>query len=395
MKTPLSRREFLERTTPLAGVLLASGLALPAQARINPAPVAGVGGGRKLGLAVVGLGNFASFALSRIQRSTRTRITALVSGDATKAARVAADYGVASGHVYSYENFDRIADDPTIEAVYLCVPVGLHAEFAIRAMRAGKHVLSEKTLAATSAQAVEMLRVARESRRHLLIAYRTYFGPAYATLQEIVADGRYGRLAHIDVHKGFPMAHTAPGHWRFQRTLAGGGSLVDVGVYSVQAARLFARAMPTSVTAQVFSDPDDARYREVEDNIVFTLKFPDGTVASGSSSWSYQLQNRLRLGFTGAWVDLEPASPAIGQKLRIGLEGPRRIEEPPLEQVDQMPLMFDHLAAVVHDGAPAIVPASEGLKDLLVIEAIYAAAARGQETAVAALPAIHAADNHT
>jgi glucose-fructose oxidoreductase len=375
MPSPLRRREFLTKSVSALGLMLAAGVKLRADPAAPSTP-------RRLGLAVVGLGSFAAYAMPRIPRSGRVRITGLVSGDRAKAERVAVEHGVEVRHIYSYENFDRIADDPAIEAVYLCLPVGLHAEFAIRAMRAGKHVLSEKTLAANSAQAREMIRVSRETGRHLLVAYRTYFGPAYAALHELVRSGRYGRLVHIDAHKGFRMAQPA-GHWRFDPRLAGGGSLVDVGVYSVQAIRLFAGTMPVGVTAQIHSPPDDVRFRDVEDSVAFTLRFPHGITASGSSSWSYHLQNRLRLGFAEGWADLEPASPAIGHKLRLGAGPGHRLEEPPLEQVEQMPLMFDHLAAVVLDGAGPLVPATEGLKDLAIIEAIYAAAANGREVAVA------------
>src|SRR5690606_26548487 len=138
MTTPVTRRWFLSATG-----LAIPGLALAAPSRGDVGPT-----GRKLGIAVVGIGNFAGYALPRIAASARARVAGLVSGDRAKALRYAADYGVAERHVYDYGSFERIADDPDIDLVYLTLPVGLHAEYALRALAAGKHVLSEKTLAA-------------------------------------------------------------------------------------------------------------------------------------------------------------------------------------------------------------------------------------------------------
>jgi predicted dehydrogenase len=137
------------------------------------------------------------------------------------------------------------------------------------------------------------------------------------------------------------------------------------------------------VTAQRFS-PADPRFRTAEADIVFTLEFPGGVLATGSASWSYRLQNRLRVGFERAWVDLEPASPVIGQVLRVAAGQGHEAEVQPLEQVDQLPLMFDHVADVVLDHVPTSIPASEGLLDLQILEAIYAAAASGATTPVEA-----------
>ncbi len=362
-----TRRDFLK-----TGSLAAAALALKSRAVLADAAGSPAGPSRRIGIAVVGLGNFADIALPRIASSRRARITALVSRDGDKAKRYASIHGIDRQHLYTYDDFDRIAMDDTVDLVYLTLPVGLHAEFAIRAMKLGKHVLSEKTLAASVAQGEAMLAVARETGRHLMIAYRTCFGPAYAAVSALIEGGEHGRVVHVDAHKGFPIS--VPGdNWRFDRRLSGGGSLVDVGVYSIQAARMFGGGMPVEVSAQA-SSPRDRRFREVEDTIAFTLRFPNGVLASGSSSWSYRLQNRLRVGLERAWVDLEPASPLLNQVLTITtIEGGHAGESRPLPQQDQLPLMFDHMAEVIIDGLPSKVPAADGLSDLYIIDAIHRA----------------------
>lgn len=146
-----------------------------------------------------------------------------------------------------------------------------------------------------------------------------------------------------------------------------------------QAARLFAGAMPVRAAAQKFS-PQDPRFAAAEDTIVFTLEFPGGILATGSASWSYRLQNRLRVGLENAWLDLEPASPAVGQVLRIAGHGEPAGREHPLAQLEQLPLMFDHCADVVLNGAVPLIPASEGLLDMQIIDAIYRAAESGRVT---------------
>lgn len=338
------------------------------------------GGAQPLGIAVIGLGNFAQYVLPRLARSRRVRVTALVSGDREKARRLAAEHGVDAARVLDYASLERLRDDPGVGAVYVAVPVGLHAEYAIRALRMGKHVLTEKTMAASVTQARKMIEAADAAGRLLMVAYRARHDPFTQEAIRLARSRELGDLVSVTTEKGFPIGDAfGKGRWRLDPALAGGGSLVDIGIYSVQAARYLAGEEPVEVTATAHANRPSATGVTIDDDIAWTLHFPSGVLATGTASWRYALQNRYRAVFTNGWLELEPATSNGNLRMRVG-RGPRGevVEGRLLPQVDQIPLMFDHFAECVTAGRAAVTPGAEGVRDLEVIAALYESARTGR-----------------
>jgi glucose-fructose oxidoreductase len=372
----LSRREFLGSGSQAAAfTLLSTETSFPSSQPPED----------RVGVAVVGLGNFAQYVLPRLRGARRVRVAALVSGSPDTARRLAGGHGVPENRIYSYESFDRLAEARDVHAVYIALPVGLHAEYAMRALRLGKHVLTEKTMAASVEQGRAMVAAARSAGRVLMVAYRARFDTYNQAAMRMARQRELGEVVAITAHKGFALG-SAVGQrgWRTQRSLAGGGTLVDIGIYSVQAARYLAGEEPVEVTAISRSTIGDPRFREVEEDMTWSLRFPGGALASCSASWRYALQNRYRVACTEGWFELEPATSNGNLRLRVG-RGNRGevVEERMLPQVDQIPLMFDHFAECVREGKAPLTPGEEGLRDLEVIAAIYEAAASGRAVRLA------------
>lgn len=373
------------RRTLIAGAglaTLAASLPGTAKAATQKEPQKTRGTSSHLGVAIVGLGGYGRFALERLADARTARPAGIVTGRPDAARDIARQLGIAEDAIYGYEDYERIAEDRRIHALHLCLPVGLHAEHARRAFAAGKHVLCEKPLAGSVAEATAMAQAARVAGRVLMPAYRAWFSGAIAEVRRRIAEGTHGALVSIDTHKGFSMS-LPEGNWRFDPALSGGGCLTDIGIYSVQLQRWFGGGLPRRVVAQAYSAPGDPRYRQVESDIQWLAEFDGGVLATGSASWRYRLQNRARLGFADAWLDLDPATPAIGERLRLGLDAPGRIEELMLPLRDQLPRMYDAFAEACLGRTSVPVPVEEGIDDLRMIRAIREAAATGRPVELA------------
>ncbi|MBX9616834.1 MAG: Gfo/Idh/MocA family oxidoreductase, partial [Caulobacteraceae bacterium] len=229
-----SRRELLAAGA--GGAVALSGL---------PAFAAGQGEGRKPGYAIVGLGMYADVILPRFAECRQSRLTALVSGSMDKARAWGARWGVPERGLYTYETFDTIRDNPDVDIVYVILPNGMHHEYTLRAAAAGKHVMCEKPMANTAAEAESMIAACRAAGRKLMIGYRSHFEPANREAMRIVRDGELGRARMVTAETGFNIGD--PAQWRLNRALAGGGSLMDIGIYSLQAARYLTGEEPVSV----------------------------------------------------------------------------------------------------------------------------------------------------
>ena len=367
----MKRREFLDTGARLAAV---SALGVPRIAAQSTRP------DRRFGVAIVGIGSFAQYVLGRIRACRHARVAALVTGSPATGRRLAEAHGVPATRLYSYDTFGRLADADDVHGVYIALPVGLHAEYAERALGMGKHVLMEKTMTATVAEGRAMIAAARAARRTLMVAYRARFDPFNREAIRIARERELGELVSISAHKGVP-------HWRRTRR----GTMAHAALarrwrsarrhwhLRVQACRYLAGDDPVAVTAIARSTPNDDRFREVEEDIAWTLRFPNGILASCTASWRYALQNRYRAVFTDGWVELEPATSNGNVRLRVG-RGNRGdvVEERCLPQVDQIPLMFDHFAESASSGTVPLTPGEEGVRDLEVMASIYEAAHSGR-----------------
>lgn len=367
------RRDFLLSAAAVAVAPQMLATAASAQAPLPPlAP-----GGRKLGYAIVGLGYYGlGVIIPEFARCTHSRLAAVVTGDAAKGRRVAAEHGLGPNAVYAYDRFDEIRDNPDVDIVYVCLPNALHATYTIRAARAGKHVLCEKPMAVSVAECEAMIAACRSAGRKLMIGYRCHFEPSNLAAMRLARSGAAGRIRYVRSEHGF--VQRDPSKWRLKRALSGGGSLMDMGIYSLQAARYMTGEEPIAVTARESTDRSDPRFREVEDMIEWTLEFPSGAIAGCQSMYSANQNHVLLMGDTGR-IELEPATRYDGNRLWVGKDGrEREIAPPPGPGATQFTGQLDHLAGCIASGTTPIVSGEEGLRDMRIVTAIYRSVREGR-----------------
>ena len=334
--------------------------------------------GRKVGYAIVGLGYYGlDIILPQFANCEHSRVTALVSGDRAKALATAARYGVPERSIYSYETFDQIRDNPDVDVVYVILPNSMHAEYTIRAAKAGKHVMCEKPMAVSVAECEAMIAACKTAGRKLMIGYRCHFEPYNLEAMRLARSGAAGKVRYVLSEHGF--VQRDPSKWRLKKALAGGGSLMDMGVYSLQAARYMTGEEPIAVTARESTDRADPRFQEVEDRIQWTLNFPSGAIASCLSMYSANQNHILLMGDKGR-IELEPATRYSGNRLWTGRDGREQeiAAPPPGPSQTQFAGQLDHMAQSLRTGAEPIVSGEEGLRDIRIVEAIYRSAREGR-----------------
>lgn len=328
-----------------------------------------------VGWAVLGIGSYAQGQmLPAFARCKRAHLVALVSGSPDKAARVAAQYGVETKSIYGYEEIPRLKDDPRIQVVYVVTPPGTHRHFVEAAAATGKHVFCEKPMAPTAADCRAMIEACRKAGRQLGIGYRSRYERNNVAAIRAIRDGRLGRLRSLTSDHGFSIPS---GVWRIDKKLAGGGSMMDIGIYSLNALRYLSGEEPTEVDASISNPPGDPRFREVEDTVHFTLRFPSGLIGTGTSGYSWQPgENRYEALGDRDKIVANPATSYDGQRF----SGPLNVDP---AAPDQFAAELDAFSASVSGGPPFLAPGEEGLRDIRLIEAIYESAARGRSVRLA------------
>ena len=369
----ITRRGFLSRVG--QGVLVASvpGALLksaPAQLEVPDPP------GKKLGWAIVGLGSLSiNEILPAFAKCEKSRVVALVSGHPDKARKLALRYGVDAKNIYNYENYDSIKNNPDVDVIYIVLPNGMHAEYTVRGLQAGKHVLSEKPMANTPGECQQMIDAAREADRKLMVAYRCRYEPYNREAIRIARSGELGPTQIILADAGFRIEN--PKQWRLEKQLAGGGSLMDIGIYALNAARYLTGEEPKEVNAMIYSTPGDPRFKEVEEHVTFQLRFPSGILANCTSSYGHFQQSQYRVMGTEGRLCMDPATWYSG--LRMWIERKHVIEQRELPEVDHFAAEMDHMSECVMENKQPLTPGEEGLRDLTIMQAIYEAA-RNQKT---------------
>lgn len=335
---------------------------------------------RKLGYAIVGLGSYATRQIMpRIKDCEFAELKALVSGTPEKLAKYGAEYGIPKTHWYNYQNYDSIRNNPDIDLVYVVLPNSMHAEYSIRASQAGKHVLCEKPMAVSAAEAEAMVAAARKANRKLMIGYRCQFEPYNLHAVELVKSGFVGRPTLITAEHGF---YAQPDQWRLDRPMSGGGSLMDIGIYSLNAARYLSGEEPVEISAVESTDRSDPRFRTVEDRIDWQMKFPSGLIANCVSSYSSG-HNAFRVTGTKGWVGMEPATPYEGHQMWVRQEWKTEPRVLPQPAKNQFVAQLDHLAECAISGRHPTASGEEGLQDMRLIEAIYRSAREGRAVKIA------------
>ena len=377
----LSRRDLLAASAATVALAAASqARAAPAAPQAQgqglfglgemPDPVAG-----RMRWAVVGLGNYAvGHMIPALAQAKHAAITAFVSGNASKAADLGARFGVSK--VYSYDTFDQIANDPNIDCVYIALPVGLHAQYTIRALKAGKHVLCEKPMASTSAECRAMIAAARTAGRQLGVAYRVHFDPFNIEMARLMKAGEIGQLRHLSADNSFQADPSFPPHtWRLTKSLGGGGSMFDYGIYGVNGTlMLMDEAMPTQVSAIYTTPAGDPRFTQVEGGVLGRMRFASGATAQGSASYASASTNRqLAVGTTGS-LSMEPANvyDRNAGRLKRNRQPDALLEN--FTSMQQFVGQIDGFSQAARANVPHRTPGEMGLRDIALIEAIYRSA---------------------
>ncbi|MGI4983157.1 MAG: Gfo/Idh/MocA family protein [Janthinobacterium lividum] len=234
----------------------------------------GIGSGKKIRYAVVALGDISQEAmLPGFAHTGNSEVTAFVTSDLEKARKVGEQYKVTD--TYTYEQFGEMLASGKVDAIYLATPNWRHAEFAIPALKAGIHVLTEKPLEVSTAKCQEILDAAKASTAKLMVAYRLHFEPATLSTITKIRDGDLGEL--ILFSSTFTQLVDPENH-RAKNGIDA-GPLFDMGPYPVNAARYVFGAEPTEVVSAVGVRHPDAGLGDFDDTIAVTLRFPENRLA--------------------------------------------------------------------------------------------------------------------
>ncbi|NML67125.1 Gfo/Idh/MocA family oxidoreductase [Hymenobacter sp. RP-2-7] len=366
MKTsPLlpSRRTFARQ------LALGAGAAL-----VAPAAWAAPLADRKLGIALVGLGNYSTGQLApALQQTQHCRLAGVVTGSPAKVQRWQQQYGLPAKNCYDYQTFDRLVDNPDIDIVYVVLPNALHAEYVVRAAQAGKHVICEKPMATSVADCRRMIAACQRAGKQLSVGYRLHFEPHNQAMMRLGQQQAYGAIRHLAADNGFKFgAGSTP--WRVQKKLSGGGPLMDMGIYCVQGCLYTKGQVPVSVTAKFGPNPNPQLFQDVEAALSWQMRFADNSVADCRTSYTENMQGRLRAETPSGWFELEPAFGYGGLAGRTSA-GDGKLDLP---NINQQAAQMDDFAQCILQNKPTRVPGEMGLRDVQLLEAIYRAAATGQ-----------------
>ncbi|EDY83189.1 Oxidoreductase family, NAD-binding Rossmann fold protein [Verrucomicrobiia bacterium DG1235] len=357
---PLTRRHFINKSSSALG-LAALSVTLPSGKLFADHHQ---NSGKNIGIALVGLGSYAMGELAPgLRKTSHCHLSGLVTGTPSKKERYGRQYEIGDEHIYDYDTYDRIAHDPAIDAVYVVLPNSMHAEYSIRAAEAGKHVICEKPMAVSVEECQKMIDACKANGVTLNIGYRLHHDPYHDVFRKLAAEQPHGPAKFVQTEFAFRTGN--PDQWRLKRALAGGGAMMDVGIYCIQAARYTTAEEPVAVTAREYKT-DPVKFAEVDETIVWEMEFPSGAVAACNTSYNYRAE-RLHVGYRddNFEAELSPAYIYRNLKGRVGSE-PLDFGNPP-----QQSLHMDAIAQSINSGVPLTTTGEEGMQDMRIIEAIY------------------------
>jgi predicted dehydrogenase len=359
-----SRRDFLQKLT--ASLITLPFLPSYAASRIrelNDEPYEGP----VLKVAIMGLGGYGSRVAEAMQSCKMAKLTGVISGTPSKIKDWQSKYNIPEKNCYNYENFDQVKNNPDIDAIYVITPNALHHDQVIRVAKAGKHAICEKPMAVNAKDGQEMVDACRKANVKLLVGYRMHFEPKTLEIIRMRKEGELGKILFFQGLCGFKIGN--PSQWRLSRQLAGGGSLMDIGIYAINGARYMIGEEPTWVTAQE-TKTDTVKFKEgVDETIQFQLGFPSGAVASCLSTYNMNNLDRFFLNGERGYAELQPSTgygPIRGRTHKGELTQP---------DITHQTIQMDEMAGIILQGKQPVVPVNgeEAVKDLKIIDAIYAA----------------------
>lgn len=271
-----------------------------------------------LGIALVGLGQYSTNQLApALVETENCYLAGIVTGTPTKAEAWKEKYNIPDKNIYNYENFDEIANNDDIDIVYVVLPISMHAEFTIRAAKAKKHVICEKPMALNAEEAQSMVDACAENGVLLAIGYRLHFEPFNQRVMELGQNEIFGKVQSIEAIDNSNMTRGSLDVWRLDKELAGGGPLMDLGIYCVQGAVYTMGRNPIAVTARFGEVTEPEYFHQVEQSITWEMEFEGGVVAKCESSYADKEGKNLLAGKAeNGWWKLEPAYNYNGKKER-------------------------------------------------------------------------------
>ncbi|RFM29546.1 Gfo/Idh/MocA family protein [Deminuibacter soli] len=367
-----TRRDFLQK---LAGSTMAFSL-LTAVAPSCAGAAEQAYDGPLLRVAIMGLGGYGTRVAEAMQACKKAKLVGVISGTPSKVTAWRAKYNIPEKNCYNYDNFDKIKDNPDIDAVYVITPNALHHDQVIRVAQAGKHVICEKPMALNAKEGEEMVAACKKANVHLLVGYRMHFEPHTLEIIRMRKAGEFGQILFFQGLSGFAIGD--PTQWRLNKQLAGGGSLMDIGIYSINGSRYMTGEDPVWVTAEE-TKTDPQKFKEgVDETIQFQLGFPSGAVASCLSTYSMNNLDRFFLNGTRGYAELFPATnygPIQGRTHKGEINQP---------VVTHQTVQMEEMAGIILEGKQPVVPVNgeEAVKDLKIIDAIYLATQTGKKVPV-------------
>lgn len=361
-----SRRTFIQQ---MALPLLAKPLLdLNASATLAEGP--------SLHIAQMGLGSYAERVGTAMKDCKRAKITGLISGSPDKLKKYGERYGVDEAARYAYDQVGQLKNNPNIQAVYITTPNALHCPQTIAVAETGKHVICEKPMALNAKEAKKMMDACQANGVQLLIGYRMHLEPITLDIVRMRAQGAFGKVLFFQGLSGFIIGD--PKQWRLNKALAGGGSMMDIGIYSINGARYMIGEDPIWVSAQETKTNPEKFKEGVDETITFQLGFPGGAVASCLSTYALNHLDKFYLTGTKGFAEMQPSTgygPIKGRTHQGEIVHPHL-----MHQTRQM----DEMAAILLDHKVPEIPmdGKEGWKDMVIIDALYQSIKTGKKTPI-------------
>ena len=325
-----------------------------------------------LRVAIMGLGSYGTRVAVAMKSCKKAKLVGVVSGTPSKIKDWQSTYFIPEKNCYNYQDFDKIRDNPDIDAVYVITPNALHKDQVIRVAKAGKHVICEKPMSVNASDAQQMVDACKKAGVKLLIGYRMHFEPKTLEIVRMRKAGEFGKVLFFQGLSGFTIGN--PSQWRLNKELSGGGAMMDIGIYSVNGARYMIGEDPVWVTAQeVKTDPQ--KFKDgIDETITFQLGFPGGAVATCLSTYSMNNLDRFFLNGEKGFAEMQPSTgygPIQGRTHKGELNHPH---------VTHQFIQMDEMADIILQNKQPVVSVDgeEGLKDMKIIDAVYKAVLTGK-----------------
>ena len=338
--------------------------------------------GKKLNIALCGLGNYASMLAYGIEISEYCDLAGIVTGSPEKATKWKKQYNIPEKNIYNYQNFDEIINNKEIDLVYVVLPNGLHKDFVIRSAKAGKNVITEKPMAISAKDCEEMIKVCNENNVQLSVGYRLHYEPTHLEIKRLGQEKVFGQVRFIEASLGYKTYDTLDkttivdkkNDWRLNKKLSGGGPLMDLGIYCIQACRYVLGEEPIAVTSQFGTINNKHRFSETEETISWQMEFPSGAIANCNTSCGFEIDRFYASADEGSFE----LSPALSYGPFVGKTSAKELKFP---VINQQKTQLDEICKLLIENKklPNHITGEEGLKDVRIINAIYKSAKTGKK----------------